>query len=469
MISTVLANPGEIVLDDLLAGFPHPAAVLDASFRIVALNPMFASLTGYIESMVSGIYVDFILRSNIGSNHGQIFRQVAKSGEPATRDGNIINRLRKKIAVRFTISPLRTGRQKQPGLLLVVEDLAAIQGTAQTRLRSDWTIGIIGHSRKMQAIFDILPLMSRTDTSILITGETGTGKDRIAESIHRNSSRGKHQFIKINCGALPPDLLESELFGHVKGAFTGAFRDKPGMFKLADKGTVFLTEIGDMPLPLQTRLLSVLDDRAFYPVGGETKEHVDVRIIAATHRSLKDQVEQGAFREDLFYRINVLTIHLPSLRERDGDIRFLLDFFLQDYAKRLNKAIQTFSDDALEHLLHHPYPGNIRELRNIVEYCANVCRESVISKDDLPRYIFEQLPTDHPAIPVNSIVPTRDRQSPAPELPRVAVPGSNWTAMEREMILQVLKTTHGNRSKAAAILGWGRTTLWRKIAQHGLA
>jgi transcriptional regulator with PAS, ATPase and Fis domain len=322
----------------------------------------------------------------------------------------------------------------------------------------------------MQAVFEIMPLMARTDASILITGETGTGKDKIAETIHRNSARGKFQFVKINCGALPPDLLESELFGHVKGAFTGAVRDKHGMFKLADRGTIFLTEIGDMPLPLQVKLLSVLDDRAFYPVGGERKEKVDVRVIAATHRSLKEQVERGAFREDLYYRLNVLHIHLPPLREREGDIRFLLDFFLQDYATRLGKEIQTFSEEALNHLLDYPYPGNIRELRNIVEYCANVCRKSDIGIDDLPRYIFEKRSEMPPvAIPAQGAGAVVREERPVPVIIERPAAGENWRAIEREMILQALMTTKGNRSKAADILGWGRTTLWRKIVQHGLA
>ena len=471
MMRKTFAVPGEILLYDLLAGFPHAAAVLDEGFKIVALNQSLEALTGYSRDVAVGVYADFIIRSNMGNGRGQIFQKVAETGESLTIDGDIINRSRKKIAVRFTLSRVHAGRNSQTrGLMIVLEDISAIQVTAQATLRGDWTTDIIGHSPKMQAVFDIMPLMAHTEASILITGETGTGKDKIAETIHRNSPRGKFQFIKINCGALPPELLESELFGHVKGSFTGAVRDKPGMFKLADKGTIFLTEIGDMPLPLQVKLLSVLDDRAFYPVGGERKEKVDVRVIAATHRSLREQVERGAFREDLFYRLNVLHIHLPPLREREGDIRFLLDHFLQDYATRLSKEIQTFSSGALQHLLSYPYPGNIRELRNIVEYCANVCRKSDIGRDDLPGYIFERIKRS-PAVVGK---PQVTRPSHAEEKAIVVEPvrpigGENWPAIERDMILQALTTAKGNRSKAAAILGWGRTTLWRKIAQYGLA
>ena len=472
MMKKTFAVPGEVVLDDLLAGFPHASAVLDEGFKIVALNQLFEALTGYSRDIAVGVYADFILRSNMANSRGQVFQRVAETGEIVSIDGDIINRSRKKIPVRFTLSLLRTRRGSQSkGVLLVVEDISVIHARARQTLFGDRTTDIIGHSPKMQAVFDIMPLMAHTEASILITGETGTGKDKIAETIHRNSARGKYQFIKINCGALPPDLLESELFGHVKGAFTGAVRDKPGMFKLADRGTIFLTEIGDMPLPLQVKLLSVLDDRAFYPVGGERKEKVDVRVIAATHRSLREQVERGAFREDLFYRLNVLHIHLPPLREREGDIRFLLDFFLQDYATRLGKEIQTFSESALRHLLAYPYPGTIRELRNIVEYCANVCRKSDIEKEDLPSYIFEKraeiLPT---VLPVVATVGNSAKEGKtAPVVQDSPVTAENWPAIEREMILQALTTTKGNRSKAAELLGWGRTTLRRKIVQHGLA
>lgn len=469
MMKKTFAVPGELVLEDLLAGFPHASAVLDEGFKIVAVNRMFEALTGYSRDVAIGVYADFILRSNMGNSRGQVFQRVMASGETATIEGDIVNRSRKKIGIRFTVSLLRTRRSSQAkGLLVVLEDISAIQATAH-KMSTDWSSDIIGHSPKMQAVFDVMPLMAQTEASILITGETGTGKDKIAETIHRNSPRGKFQFVKINCGALPPDLLESELFGHVKGAFTGAVRDKPGMFKIADKGTIFLTEIGDMPLPLQVKLLSVLDDRAFYPVGGEQKARVDVRVIAATHRSLRERVEAGAFREDLFYRLNVLHIHLPPLREREGDIRFLLDFFLQDYATRLGKEIQTFSEAALQHLLHYSFPGNIRELRNIVEYCANVCRKKSIDKEDLPSYLFA-LAEAAPVTPVQPSSPSSSEVSGEGAGPQDARPvgGDSWTAIEKNMILEALTASKGNRAKAAAKLGWGRTTLWRKIARYNL-
>jgi PAS domain S-box-containing protein len=471
MMKKTFAVPGIVLLEDLLGGFPHAAALLDDGFKIVAVNHLFETLTGHDRDATNGVYADFILRSNMGNSRGQVFQKVAENGEMVSVEGDIVNRGRKKVPVRFTLSLLRTGRGgRAKGILLVVEDMTLMVKTAKAGSFGSWTTDIIGHSPKMQAVFEVMPLMARTEASILITGETGTGKDKVAETIHHNSPRGKYQFIKINCGALPAELLESELFGHVKGAFTGAVRDKPGMFKLADKGTIYLTEIGDMPLPLQVKLLSVLDDRSFYPVGGERKEKVDVRVIAATHRSLNDQVKIGAFREDLFYRLNVLHIHLPPLREREGDIRFILDHFLRDYALRLGKEIQTFTEPALHRLLAYAFPGNIRELRNIVEYCANVCHKSNIGVEDLPRYLFDKRGADPSATPAASPPARRTTGIDAPPAGRGLQKntGETWPTVERGMILEALTACKGNRYKAAEMLGWGRTTLWRKIIRHGL-
>jgi transcriptional regulator with PAS, ATPase and Fis domain len=328
---------------------------------------------------------------------------------------------------------------------------------------------MVGHSAKMQKVFDMILLLAQTDTSVMITGETGTGKDKVAEIIHQKSSRARFPFIKINCGALPPGLLESELFGHVKGAFTGATRNKPGMFSLADKGTLFLTEIGDMPLPLQVKLLSVLDDREFVPVGGENKISVDVRIIAATHRPLRDQVRKHKFREDLFYRLNVLQIHLPPLREREGDVRYLLDYFLQKFTKVLNKPIMGFAPKAMQALLNFQYPGNVRELSNIVEYAVNVCTRKKINTDHLPPYIFDQqanriLPEELISGKTAMAKNIENRESYAVHSGNL----ESWSEIERQLIIDILKDNRGNRTRVAEELGWGRMKLWRKMKKYGL-
>jgi len=303
----------------------------------------------------------------------------------------------------------------------------------------------------------------------LITGETGTGKDILAEAIHHASKRGKYPFIKINCGALPESLLESELFGHVRGAFTGAHADKHGMFQLAQGGTIFLTEIGDLPLPLQVKLLTVLDDREFFPLGSQKKVKVDVRLITGTHRDLRKLVGEGGFREDLFFRLNVLRAHLPPLRERDGDVRLLIDHFLQMFAVNFNKNIKTISPQALQRLTSYRYPGNVRELRNIIEYGVNICRGEVIEIDHLPPYVLDEPPA--PSLPTGRKTDTAPTSSHSAANGHTGSPdnAANWSDIEKQNILEALMQTSGNRSEAAKLLACGRTTLWRKMKEYNLA
>ncbi len=447
----------EVAVGSLLDAIPHAIAVVDRELRVVAINEFLEALTGLSLADVRGVYVDFVLRSNI-AQRGRTFREVLDGGEPLVIEGDIISRDRRKLPMQFTLSPLRGDEDQTVGLVIVIDNLATV--ASATGLGSDQEIGesIIGQSPKMREVFDLIPLMAHTEASVLVTGETGTGKDKIAEAIHKRSNRASKPFIKINCGALPESLLESELFGYVKGAFTGAVKDKPGMFRLAQGGTLFLTEIGDMPLPLQVKLLSVLDDREFFPLGGEKKIKVDVRIIAATHRPLKERVASGEFREDLFYRLNVLHLHLPPLRERETDTRFLINHFLRLFAERTGGQSKMFSDAALKLLMEYPYPGNIRELRNIVEYCVNICQDRCIDIDHLPKHLLVRKPVIE-AIPA----------APALNLPTVSLSGGrDWMTIEKDLIVETLTQTRGNRTKAAEILGWGRTTLWRKLKSHGL-
>ncbi|MDX9896398.1 MAG: sigma-54 factor interaction domain-containing protein, partial [Desulfofustis sp.] len=303
----------------LLEGIPYPSMILDSSFRIVTMNRLMVAATGYEADRVKGVHGELVVRSNVGNSRGQLYSQVIRTGEAVSVSGDILNGYRHKVPVQYHISPLANGKNGTAGLLVIAENVPSGKGDNGGDSVAGAPPELIGHSPKMQKVLDLIPLMAHTDASVLITGETGTGKDKIAEIIHKKSARARFPFIKVNCGALPLGLLESELFGHVKGAFTGASRNKPGMFKIADRGTLFLTEIGDMPMPLQVKLLSVLDDRQFVPVGGEHSVSVDVRIIAATHRPLREQVRNNTFREDLYYRLNVLHVHLPPLREREND------------------------------------------------------------------------------------------------------------------------------------------------------
>ena len=461
-----------IIATEILNGVPHGIAILDTDFRIAEMNSFLEVLTGFSSSDARGVLADFILRSNIGNDIRQ-FREVLEKEECLSLTGDIINQQHKKIPVHFTISPLRNATGKPLGLLVFLEDMSALQSFDQKRHDFGGAENILGHSPKMQEIFELMPVLAHTDASILITGETGTGKDMVAEAIHEESKRSRHPFIKINCGALPEALLESELFGHVRGAFTGAVKDKPGLFRLAQDGTIFLTEIGDLPLPLQVKLLSVLDDKEFFPVGAVKKTQVNVRIIAATHRPLRVLVSKGEFREDLFYRLNVLRLHLPALREREGDIRLLLDYFLREFNSNLHKKIKGFSKKALDTLTAYAYPGNVRELRNIVEYSVNICQEKKVQQKSLPKYLLS------PAMDQSEFARQNEWPEIAPETtaqkitePDQARQGKEniggWNEIEKEMILEAMKKAKGNRSETARNLGWGRTTLWRKMNRYGL-
>lgn len=462
--------PFDIDISLLLEGVPHPAMILDDTCSIVSMNRLMEAMTGYASDKVAGLHGELIVRSNTGNNRGQLYNAVLESGSPVLLEGDIINSCRRKIAIQYSIAVLDDSSGRHCGLLVIAEDLSARKVEQKAGLSNYSSSELIGYSPKMQKVFDLILLLAQTDASVMITGETGTGKDKIAEIIHRKSSRARFPFIKVNCGALPPGLLESELFGHVKGSFTGATRNKPGMFSLADKGTLFLTEIGDMPLPLQVKLLSVLDDRQFVPVGGENKISVDVRIIAATHRPLREQVNRHRFREDLFYRLNVLQVHLPPLREREGDIRYLLDHFLQKFTKALGKTIVGFSPAAMQALLDFHYPGNIRELSNVVEYAVNICNRKKINTDHLPSYLFAEHGSDNNQPPEPRAEKMMPLQIGAAAGDTVAAGDEleSWSEIERQLIVDILKEQRGNRTRSAEALGWGRMKLWRKMKKHGL-
>jgi len=443
----------------LLEGIPHPAMILNTCFEIMAMNRLMEAMTGYPMEHVAGVHGELVVRSNTGNNRGQIYSEVLQTGATQSITGDVLNCYRRKLPVQYTVSMLREESGEKCGILVLAENICPKKHTHIDGKMNYNSIELIGYSPKMEKVFDMIPLMAQTDASVLLTGETGTGKDKIAEIVHQQSARARSPFIKVNCGALPIGLLESELFGHVKGAFTGATRNKPGMFKLADHGTLFLTEVGDMPLPLQVKLLSVLDDQQFIPVGGEDIVNVDVRIIAATHRPLRQQVKDKSFREDLFYRLNVLHVHLPPLRERESDVRYLLDHFLQKFTSGLGKNIVGFTPAAMQNLLDYHYPGNVRELSNIVEYAVNICKRKKISKEQLPSYIFEKQVQED----VSDHVIERKQSFSSHNLTNCS-----WLEIERTMIIDSLKEHGGNRTRTAEDLGWGRMKLWRKMKDFGL-
>lgn len=307
--------------------------------------------------------------------------------------------------------------------------------------------GIIGKSEKMKEIFDKVKIVSQTDSTVLILGESGTGKELVANAIHYNSHRKDEQFVKVSCAALPETLLEAELFGYEKGAFTGAVKQKKGRFELADKGTIFLDEIGELSPAIQVKLLRVLQEKEIDRLGGTETLSVDVRIICATQRDLKKEVHQGAFREDLYYRLNVVPITLPSLRERKGDVMLLANHFLKYFAEQHKKSIKGFSIDAMEHLLNYPFPGNVRELENTVERAVVLGKGEEIQTWDLPEEVNNKLGD---CFKVLQNIQNYEHLSKAIK------------DFEKQYITKVLEETKGNKSLAAKLLGVSRKTLWEK-------
>ena len=300
---------------------------------------------------------------------------------------------------------------------------------------------IIGKSDTIEQVFRMMEKVARTDSSVLITGESGTGKELVARAIHFSSERNAARFLPINCGALPENLLESELFGYKRGAFTGAAQDKQGLLKVADKGTLFLDEIGEMPLQLQVKLLRALQERECYPIGSSDPVSFDVRLLCATNRDLEKEVKGGRFREELLYRINVINITLPPLRERKDDIPLLANHFLNKYAKSLNRATMRFSKGAMRLLVNYAWPGNVRELENTIERAVILAETDVIHSHDLP----EKLRSTH--------IATADLENFELTLEE----------LEREHIQRILQKVNGDKAKAAEILGIHLSTLYRKV------
>ena len=328
----------------------------------------------------------------------------------------------------------------------VIEENRNLKAQLDLRFGID---NIVGHDHRMQRLFDMVDSVANTKATVLIGGESGTGKSLVARAIHRRSSRKDRPFIEVACGALPETLLESELFGHAAGAFTGATGDRMGKFMQADKGTIFLDEIGTASPSMQVKLLRVLQELEFEQVGGTKTFHVDTRVILATNEDLSRAVAEGRFRQDLFYRVNVINIELPPLRDRFADIPLLASHFLEQVSEESGKTIQGFSDEVMAALQRHTWPGNVRELQNVVERAVLLGKTSVIQLDDLPNSL-------------KSAIPFPAKSSSGYTL-KEALAGP-----ERQIILEVLESNNWNRNVTADALGINRTTLYKKMKRLGL-
>jgi PAS domain S-box-containing protein len=353
--------------------------------------------------------------------------------------------LRKEITV--TRFPMMDDTGHIIGVILSLNDVTRLHELEEKLGESQSFAGIIGRDHSMHAVFELIRDIAASDFPVVVSGESGTGKELVAAAIHNESLRRGKPFVPVNCGALPEGILESELFGHVRGAFTGAIRDKKGRFELADRGTLFLDEIGEISPAMQVKLLRVLQEGVFEPVGSDYSKKVDVRIICATNRDLKALVSAGAFREDLYYRLAVMPVHLPPLRARRYDIALLTHYFLEQNAKKLSRGEMSIADEALFLLMNYTWPGNVRQLQNALQFALIKCRDAMIKPEHLP-----------PEITCATVLPSFERKTPGKAGRK---PKLTSDAVERALI-----RAGGNKAKAARALGVGRATLYNFLNEH---
>ena len=356
-----------------------------------------------------------------------------------------------------TAAPLEDNKSTFLGVVITARDLTHLEDLDKRGPRTNFH-RFVGKSEPMQRIYALIESVGKVDTTVLITGESGTGKELVAEALHEESPRRSRPLVKVDCTAIPEDLLESELFGHKKGSFTGADRDRLGRILQADGGTLFLDEIGDISPRMQLRLLRFLQERTFYPVGQDQPIQVDVRVITATNADLKEKVQRDLFREDLYFRLRVVDIILPPLRERKEDIPLLAKHFLSVFDHKMKRGVSGFSDSVMDLLLNHSWPGNIRELEHVIERAYVLCNGDTITTDHLPAEVMTaespQSAVSEPAVPRS--------------VPAQPIPAAMDTEDEIERIIDALRRTAGNKAKAARLLGMDRSTLYRKISSHNI-
>jgi transcriptional regulator with PAS, ATPase and Fis domain len=445
----------EQVVQALEALSPYALIGLDAEERITIWNAPAAKLFGIAAEELTGRGRWAGGREPRYSNLSEIL----KTDREAEAHLDVQSATGPAVRVRRLTHIVTDGSGAYAGRILqLVPEPAAAGATADAMVRGNadgGTVvfhGMASRDPKMQQAFAIIRNVAETESTVLIRGESGTGKELVARAIHELSHRRHQPFLAINCAALTPSLLESELFGHVRGAFTGAIKDHVGLFQRADGGTVFLDEIAELPLDLQAKLLRVLQERTFLPVGGSRPVQVDVRILSATHRALREEVKAGRFREDLMYRLRVVPIFLPPLRERRRDVSTLLWRFIAEHNERGPRHIERIAPEAMRVLLDHAWPGNVRELQNVVEYAFAVGRSPELQMDELPPEF-------------------REAQTVAPSTGNLGrEKRSRYTlkADEGQLIREALEQNNGNIEAAANQLGMSRATFWRKRKQYDL-
>ncbi len=437
----------KIILDNLDLG----VLTVDCSGHVTFFNSMAETITGFPREKVLGKSCAKLFGKESFEDTLQLTETIHDGKARSSKYGEIITHEGQAIPIRANYMALKNEEGRTVGGLATISDLSLMY-QFNSAIRDRYTYyDMVGRDPAMQKIFDIIPLIAASDATVLIEGPTGTGKDILAKVIHNASSRNKKSMVKVNCAALPDNLLESEMFGYVRGAFTGADKDKPGRFQEADGGTIFLDEIGDLPLSLQAKLLRVLEDKEFYSLGSRKTTKVDVRIIAATNQGLEQLAKEKRFREDLFYRLNVMRLELPPLKQRKGDIPLLISHILKRLCAIRDVRVDKISENAMEVLLNHDYPGNVREIENIIEHALIICQGNIIEHKHLPLAL--QKKDTRPMISQQAVIHL-DQEI-----------GSS----ERNMIQEMLHKYNWNRSKTAQALSVNRTTLWRKMKKHNIS
>jgi len=432
----------QIILESISDG----VFTVDHNWKITSFNHAAEEITGISRKEAIGRHCWEVFRSNMCEIDCALKKTMKKKKSYVSSSTYIINSQQKRIPITVSTSVLKDENGEILGGVETFRDHSLVE-QLRKEILGHFTLGdMVSSSSEMKKIFNILPQVAESDSTVLLEGETGTGKELMARAIHDLSFRKNKPFVAINCGALPDSLLESELFGYKAGAFTNAVKDKPGHFALAEGGTILLDEIGDTSPAFQVRLLRVLEEREFLPLGGTKKIKSDIRIIAASNKNLLEMVDKGSFRQDLFYRIHVVRLKLPPLRERMEDVPLLIDSFIEKYNRIKGKAVSGVDKEVLELLMAHQFPGNIRELENIMEHAFVLCSEGNIQIQHLPPYL--SLPTY--------------------KSNECDIDNNLIKAAEIKVITETLKRNRYNRKKAAAELGMHKSTLFRKINKLGI-
>jgi PAS domain S-box-containing protein len=425
----------------VLDSVPDGVFTVDLDWRITSFNRAAEQITGMSRKEALGQRCCEVFRASICENECALRQTLATQRPVANKVVYIVSPSGERIPISISTAPLRDAQGRVIGGVESFRDLRVVEELRRQAEEQDSFSDIIGRSPAMRRLFDILPAVAGSDSTVLLEGASGTGKELFARALHRLSRRHAKRFVALNCGALPDTLLESELFGYKAGAFTDARKDKPGRFALAEGGTIFLDEIADVSPAMQMRLLRVLQERVYEPLGSVEPVKSDVRVVAATNKSLASLVREARFREDLFYRVNIVRMELPRLRDRREDIPLLAEHFVTRFNRLQGRNVAGLSDATLARLMEHDFPGNIRELENIIEHAFILCGSGLIEPKHLPP-------------------PFRGEQGmTGPRLP----PGLTLAAMERMLLRDALRRHGGNRAAAARELGIDVSTLFRKL------